>query len=66
MVWMVDLRKQFITVDEVMKALELGRTKSYGIIKALNDELEAKGFRTISGRVPRSYFCQRYGLEMTK
>ena len=33
---------------------------AYKIIKMLNDELKAQGFMTISGRVNREYFNQRF------
>lgn len=56
------MENKFMRVDEV--ALELGISESYAykVIRRLNDELNAKGFLTISGRVNRQYFNERlYG-----
>jgi hypothetical protein len=48
-----------VRVDEVMRRLDCSSGKAYRIIKQLNSELKAKGFITIAGRVPRSYFEQK-------
>ncbi|MDE6088546.1 MAG: helix-turn-helix domain-containing protein [Oscillospiraceae bacterium] len=54
--------KKFIKADEVAEMLEISKAHAYKIIRQLNDELEAKGFITISGRVSRQYFLERlYG-----
>ena len=45
-------------------AAELGVSASYAykVIRRLNDELKAKGFVTIAGRINRQYFNERvYG-----
>ncbi|MDE6424957.1 MAG: helix-turn-helix domain-containing protein [Ruminococcus sp.] len=56
------MRKKFIKADEVAEMLEISKAHAYKIIRQLNDELEAKGFITISGRVSRQYFFERlYG-----
>lgn len=56
------MTKKFIKVDEVAEMLEISKAHAYKIIRQLNDELEAKGFITISGRVSRQYFLERlYG-----
>lgn len=60
---MLDLKQQFVTVAEVMESLDMGKTKAREIIRNLNKELEADGFRTIKGKVPRSYFYKRYALD---
>ena len=57
------MNKQFITADEIMKSLDIGRTKAYQIIKDLNAELSDKGYLVIRGKVSRRYFCQRYAIE---
>lgn len=57
------MNKQFITADEIMKTLDIGRTKAYQIIKDLNAELTSKGYLVIKGKVSRQYFCQRYAIE---
>lgn len=56
------MENKFIRVDEVAKELEVSKPYAYKLIRQLNDELSAKGFLTISGRVNRQYFNERlYG-----
>ena len=52
-----------VRVDEVMTRLDCSMGKAYKIIKTLNDELKRKGYITVAGRVPRSYFEQKCLLE---
>ena len=54
-------------VHDVKKALNIGDSKAYEIIKKLNDELKEKGFVTVRGKVPTKYFNERtYGLGENK
>ena len=53
------MTNRFIRVEEVAEELEVSIPYAYKLIKKLNDELEAKGFITIAGRVSREYFNQR-------
>lgn len=55
-----------VRVDEVMKRLDCSQRKAYEVLKRLNDELKAKGYITIAGRVPRTYFEQKCRIEVTK
>ena len=54
------LKNKFIRVKEVVEELQVSVPYAYKIIKMLNDELKAQGFMTISGRVSREYFYQRF------
>ena len=55
---------KFIRVDEVAKELDVSKPYAYKLIRQLNEELKAKGFITIAGRVNRQYFNERlYGAE---
>ena len=56
-------KDMFYFVDDVMRLLSLSKSKSYKIIKELNQELQGRGVYTIDGRVNRRYFNQRFGLE---
>ena len=61
------MENKFIRVDEVAKELDVSKPYAYKIIRQLNDELKAKGFITIAGRVNRQYFNERfYGAERNK
>ena len=53
------MENKFIRVDDVAKELDISKPHAYKIIRMLNDELQAKGFITISGRVNRQYFNER-------
>ena len=54
------MKNKFIRVNEVAEELQVSVPYAYKIIKMLNDELKAQGFMTISGRVNREYFYQRF------
>ena len=52
----------YITAKQVQAICGVSETKSYLIIKELNDELKEKGFITIRGKVLKSYFNKRIGV----
>ena len=52
------------TAEEVAAELDVSKPYAYKLIRQLNEELKAKGFLTIAGRVNRQYFNERfYGTE---
>lgn len=51
-----------IRVKEAAARLGCSERKAYEILHKLNDELKEKGYITIAGRVPRSYFEKSAGL----
>ena len=53
---------KFIRAGEVAQELSVSKPYAYKLIRQLNEELKAKGFITITGRVNRQYFYERlYG-----
>ena len=53
-----------MNVDEVVAALGVSKPYAYRLIRKLNDELSAKGYITITGKVNRKYFLEKcYGTE---
>ena len=47
-----------------MEVLGVGRSKAYGIVRELNQELEESGYNVIRGKVPIRYFQKKfYGCE---
>ncbi len=57
-------QKQVLNVRDVMEALEVSESKAYGIIKKLNQELEAQGYIVVRGKVSRVYFEEKlYGIK---
>ena len=53
------MENKFMRVDEVAEVLEVSTSFAYRLIRQLNNELKAKGFVTISGRINRQYFYER-------
>ena len=52
--------KYYITGPEVARALEISEGKAYEILRDLNRQLKEQGYITIAGRVPLSYFNERF------
>ena len=52
----------FMRAEEVAKELGISKSFAYKLIRQLNQELKAKGFLTISGRINRDYFQERLYL----
>ena len=46
---------KFMRVEEVAEVLEVSTSFAYKVIRQLNDELKAKGYITIAGRINREY-----------
>ncbi len=54
--------KRFLNASDVADFMGISVPMAYKIIRRLNDELTAKGFITVAGRVSRCYFEQKvYG-----
>ena len=54
--------KRFLNANDVASFMGISVPMAYKIIRRLNDELSAKGFITVSGKVSRCYFEQKvYG-----
>lgn len=51
--------KRFLNADDVAQVMECSRSKSYEIIRKLNDELVEKGFIVVKGKVNAKYFYER-------
>ena len=54
------MEKQYITAEEISEALGVSLGKAYAIIRDLNAELQSKGYLTISGKVSRVYFNEKW------
>ena len=61
------MENRFICADDVAQELNVSKPYAYKLIRKLNEELKAKGFITIAGRVNRQYFYGRlYGAGKEK
>ena len=64
---MIFMENRFIRADDVAQELNVSKSYAYKLIRKLNEELKAKGFITISGRINRQYFYERlYGAGKEK
>lgn len=52
--------KQIMNVKDVMAILEVSESKAYSILRELNKDLSERGFITISGKVPTTFFEEKY------
>ena len=50
----------YFTAMEVSEILGVSRAKAYKIVRALNEELKAAGYVTVSGKVPKKYFSEKF------
>lgn len=50
----------FYFAEDVSEMLQISKSASYKIIRGMNKELKGKGYVTISGRVPRKYFEEKF------
>ena len=52
----------FIKADELAKELDISQGLAYKMIAQWNEELKAKGYTTVGGRVSRRYYQEKiYG-----
>ena len=58
--------KSFIRAGEVAEKLDVSKSYAYKVIKQLNDELSAKGYIIVAGRISRQYFNERVYGAVTK
>ncbi len=54
------MEKNFMRVEDVAKELGVSKSYAYKIVQRLNGELKDKGYLTISGRVNRKYFMEKF------
>jgi hypothetical protein len=51
---------EYLTAEDVMSILRIARPTAAKIIQRLNRELREQGYLTVSGRVSKAYFKERY------
>ena len=52
--------QNFMRVEEVAQELGISKSHAYKVIYKLNAELREKGYLTISGRVNRNFFMEKF------
>ena len=54
----------FIRVGDMVNELQISKPHAYKLMRAMNKELKEKGYTTISGRVSRQFYEEKfYGLK---
>ncbi|NLO10354.1 MAG: HTH domain-containing protein [Clostridiales bacterium] len=53
-------KKLFITAAEMAECLGVSKSHAYKIIKKLNDQLKSDGYMTVTGKVSRKYFVEKF------
>ena len=53
-------KQSFMRADEVAQELGISKSHAYKVIHKLNAELREKGYLTISGRVNRNFFMEKF------
>lgn len=56
------MKDAYYTAAQISSLVGCGRSKAYEVIAKLNTELEAKGFITFRGKVPRKYAQERMNI----
>ena len=54
------MKQYYINAPEAVCILELSEGKVYELFREMNKELKAQGYITVSGRVPRAFFNQKF------
>ena len=52
--------QMFMRVDEVAEELGVSKPYAYRLIRDLNEELKKNGCITISGRIDRKFFYEKF------
>ena len=51
---------KMLNAQDIQQILQVGETKSYAIIRQLNEELAKKGYMVVRGKVSAAYFNERF------
>ena len=58
------MTKQVLTAKDISEICGISESKSYQVIRQLNEELDKKGYLTFRGRVSRAFFYEKmYGMK---
>lgn len=58
------MTRQVLTAKDISEICGISESKSYQIIRQLNEELDKKGYLTFRGRVSSAFFYEKmYGMK---
>ena len=55
---------EFLTIDDVATITGYSKGKAGNVIRALNNELKEKGINTITSKVSKKYFRERFNITL--
>lgn len=50
----------FVRAEEVAEDLEVSKPHAYKLIREMNEELKERGYMTVSGRISRQFYEERF------
>lgn len=53
---------KYMNAKELAEMVSVSESKAYCFIRQMNEELKAKGFYIVRGKVPRRYAEKRFGV----
>ena len=53
---------EYMNAKELAEMVSVSESKAYGFIRQMNEELTAKGYFIVRGKVPRKYARERFGV----
>lgn len=54
------MTKQFYTAQDLSELLSVSESKAYGLIRTMNEELQAQNFLIVRGRIHAAYVEKRF------
>lgn len=52
--------RMYYTAADVMEMLGISKGQAYKILRQMNEDLSAKGYIVIPGKIPKVYFAEHY------
>lgn len=54
------MTRQLYTAKDIQELLGVSESSAYKYIRVMNEELAAKGFLTVRGKIPKAYVQERF------
>ena len=54
------MTRQLYTAKDIQELLGVSESSAYKYIRVMNEELSAKGFLTVRGKIPKAYVQERF------
>ena len=53
---------EYMNAKELAEMVSVSESKAYCLIRQMNEELKAKGYFIVRGKIPRKYARERFGV----